>query len=135
MRNESGFTLIELMIAVVVVAILTTIVYPSYQEHLVRGKLAEAPSGLSEMRMRAEQYFADNRTYTDFACTSPSQATYFQFTCDIPSAATYTLTATGIANKGTGGFVYTVNQANTRTSTTSWGDSTSCWVVKNGGGC
>lgn len=135
MKATRGFTLVELMIVVVIVGILAAVVYPSYQEHVVRGKLAEASSGLAQMRMRIEQYFADNRTYTGFTCASPSQATYFQFTCSIPSAVTYTLTATGISSQGTGSFVYTINQANTRTSDTPWGDSTSCWVVKSDGSC
>lgn len=134
MRKHGGFTLVELMIVVVILGLLAGIAYPSYQEHVVRGKLAEAASGLSDLRMRAEQYFADNRTYVGFGCTTPSASSHFQFAC-APSAMTYTITATGIAAKGTGSFVYTINHANTRTSATPWGDSPSCWVVKSDGSC
>ena len=41
-RNQRGFTLLELMIAVVVVAILASVAYPSYQAHLRKSRRAEA---------------------------------------------------------------------------------------------
>lgn len=135
MRKLSGFSLVELMIVVVIVGILAAVVYPSYREHVIRGKLGEAFSGLSELRMRAEQYFADNRTYVGFACASPGQATYFAFTCGAPTANTYTFSATGRSGQGAEGFVYTITQANARGSDTPWGDSLSCWVVKSDGSC
>ena len=37
MRRRNGFTLVELMIAVIVVAILSAIAFPSYKQHLMRG--------------------------------------------------------------------------------------------------
>ena len=64
MRRSSGFTLIELMIVVVIVAILTAIAYPSYQDHIRRGIRANAQQFLLDVTQRQEQFFLDQRQYT-----------------------------------------------------------------------
>jgi type IV pilus assembly protein PilE len=51
-----GFTLIELMITVAVVAILTAIAFPSYTEYVRRGRIAEAVSALATTRVRLERF-------------------------------------------------------------------------------
>ncbi len=58
-----GFTLIEVMITVAVIAILAAVALPSYIEYVTRSKLVEAKTNLSDMRTRLEQYFLDNRKY------------------------------------------------------------------------
>ncbi len=149
MRRMSGFTLIELMIAVVVVAILTAIALPSYQEYVTRGKISEATANLADMRVKLEQFFQDNRTYAG-ACVAgttaplPTGTRYFTFTCPTLTAAAFTVTATGIAGAGMGGFVYTVNQTNTQATTITggspaaldgWTGNAACWVIRKGGAC
>ena len=140
-HRQSGFTLIELMIVVAIIGVLSMIAYPSYQEYVLRGKLAEATAGLAELRVKAEQYFADRRTYVGFTCPSPSQVRYFSFSCsdgDNPlTANTYLLQATGVVSEGMSGFSYTVNQSNIRTSSISrWGQNSSvCWIVRKDGSC
>ena len=148
MRKVSGFTLIELMITVVVVAILAAIAVPSYIQYIQRGKISEAISNLSSTRLQLEKYYADNHMYgTGNTCgvTMPSgaDAKYFTITCVSGNAntigdQTYTITATGVG--GVSGFKYTLNESNVRTSTftspvTGWNDSTTCWVTKKGESC
>lgn len=133
MKQQTGFTLIELMITVVIVAILASVAIPAYQDYVIRGKLADGTSALSDARVKMEQYFQDNITYA--SAPEPAATEYFTFAADNLTATTYTITATGIAAKGTGGFVYTINETNTKTSTTPWGNSTTCWVIKKGGAC
>lgn len=125
-----GFTLIELMIAVAIVAILASIAYPAYQDYVRRGYVPEATTGLAQGRIAMEQWFQDNRTYVGAGC--PSNTQRFSFACNA-TATTFTITATGQGVMN--GFVYTIDQANTRTSTTPWGNSTSCWITKKGGTC
>ncbi len=144
MKLQKGFTLIELMIVVAIVAILASVALPAYQEHVLRGKLIEATSNLSNFRIRLEQYYQDNKNYGSSAAacglaapTAPI-AKYFTYSCNWGAGGTnqtYTVTATGVATEGTGGFTYTIDQANTKTSNTTWGTSNTCWVVKKGGGC
>ena len=139
MKLEKGLTLMELLVAVAVAAILAAIAVPRYSDHVVRGKLVEATNNLSDMRVRAEQYFQDNRTYTGVSCTAPSGARYFAYSCPTVTATTYTIRADGVAGQGTGGFAYTIDHSNARTTVSvpaDWtGAGSACWVVKKQGAC
>jgi type IV pilus assembly protein PilE len=141
MRKARGFTLIELMITVAIVAILAAIVVPSYRDYITRSRITEATSNLSTWRVRMEQYYQDNRDYTN-ACvgttlaTPPPATTNFQFGCGNMGLTTYTLTATGINSMNL--FIYTVDQNNLRKTTgapAGWNTSATCWVLKRDGSC
>ena len=58
-----GFTLIEVMIVLVVVAILAAIALPSYRDQLRKSARAEAQAFLTDMASRQQQYLADKRRY------------------------------------------------------------------------
>jgi type IV pilus assembly protein PilE len=131
MKAQNGFTLIELMIVVVVIGILSAVAYPSYSDYVKRGKLTEGTSALSDGRVKMEQFFQDNRTY--IGGPAPAATTNFTYATGNPSLTTYTITATGIDSLAA--FSYTIDQNNTKTSNTPWGNSTTCWVVKKGGAC
>ena len=66
MQKTSGFSLIEVMITVVIVAILSAIAIPSYSDYMVMGKIPEATTGLASKRVQAEQFYQDNLTYSVF---------------------------------------------------------------------
>ena len=76
--KNKGFTLIELMIAVAVVAILAAIAMPSYQGYVQRSARANVQSDLMTAASRMERLKAQNFTYktasAPFATTSPSDA-------------------------------------------------------------
>ena len=142
-RHSLGFSLIELMIAVAVVGIIAVVAVPAYTDYVQRGKITEGTSGLSELRIRAEKFFADNRTYRNAGGTdvgfdeSMAGARYFGFNCTSGSATTFTCTATGTG--GMSAFVYTIDQSNVRTSTftglSGWNNSSTCWVTRKGDTC
>lgn len=133
-----GFTLVELLVAVAIIGILSAIAIPQYSEYVRRGKVSEATGALGELRLRAEKYYSDNRTYVGFNSTI-SNARNFSYACTavVATPNEFTCTATGIG--GVSGFVYTINHANTRTSTftgvSGWNNSTTCWVTKKGETC
>ena len=155
MQRQSGFTLIELMVTVAIVAILAGIAIPSYSIYITRSKIAEATSNLLAMRTKMELYFQDNRSFVG-ACAPgtvaplPAPAVagqpagtlkYFTISCptlaDGPPQA-YTIQAVG-TDPSVVGLTLSINQANVRTTVSvpaGWTlPSTNCWVSKKGGDC
>jgi type IV pilus assembly protein PilE len=141
--GQTGFTLIEVMITVAIVAILAAIALPSYQDYVRRGNIPEATSELSARRTALEQWFQDNRDYSAAGgpCAAAWSTKNFDFTCPTLTATTYQITATGKAGGLMSAFSYTIDQGVTvpnvltRASTTYFGDSTNCWVTRKGGLC
>lgn len=139
-RNESaGFTLIELLIVIAVIGILTTVALPSYNDYIIRGRIAEATSALADGRVKMEQFFQDNKTYVGGTC--PATTDSFTYACTDLTATTYTITATGKAGSNVAAFGYSIDQANARRTTglkSGWSSATlpqNCWITKAGGAC
>ncbi len=150
MRTQHGFTLIELMIAMAVAAILATVAMPAYNDYVRRGMLTEATANLADMRVRMEQYYQDNRTYAGgglngcgIAAPPAGDARYFAYACALDTTAaaaagqSYRITATGNASSSVTGFVYTLNERNVRATTgmhASWGalaaDAAISWTMR-----
>lgn len=65
--KQSGFTLLEVMIAVAIVGILAAIAIPSYSEYTTRTKRSEGLALLSEGAARQERFFAQNNSYVNVA--------------------------------------------------------------------
>lgn len=143
---QRGFTIIELMIAVAIVAILASIALPSYTDYLMRGKIQEATSNLLAMRTKLELFFQDNRTYVG-ACAAgtvaplPANQKHFTLSCPTLTASTYVVRAEGGVVGGDQsmvGFRYEINEANLRSTAAvpaGWTANATCWVTKKGGTC
>ena len=126
--KAQGFTLIEIMIVVAIIGILSAVAIPSYRDYVVRARLADATSGLSEARVRMEQFYADNRSYAGGGggCGALMPVIdQFTLTCTLGGGGqTYSIAANGNAGAQVVGFSYTINQANARSTVTfgtSWG--------------
>lgn len=103
-RKARGFTLIELMIAVAIVAILSAIAVPSYNEHIRKSRRAQAKADLVEYAQLAERHFTVNNAYTGFVLPttqSPREAgstARYTVTANV-TPTTFTLTATPLAGQ------------------------------------
>jgi type IV pilus assembly protein PilE len=143
-QGGKGFTLIELMVTVTIVAILAGIAIPSYRNYVLRGQITNATTGLSAMQANMERYFQDNRTYAPTAgglqppCTPPGATNgTFTITCPaVPTGTTFALQAVGSGS--TAGFTYFLDNTGAQRSTAvapapnSWKGCAIAWETKAG---
>jgi type IV pilus assembly protein PilE len=64
-RASRGFTLIELMVVVAIVALLAMVALPSYQKQVIKGNRAAAQAEMMDIANRQQQFFLANRAYAD----------------------------------------------------------------------
>ena len=106
--NEKGFTLLELMITVAIIAILASIAYPSYQDSVRKTHRANAQAAVLEASSFMERYFTENNSYASAAIpvgitsdnyavefTAAPTATFYQVQAR-PTTAAQALDACGL---------------------------------------
>lgn len=94
--SPRGFTLIELMIVVAVVAILAAVAYPSYRDSVLKGRRAEGRAALADLLQQEERYMTQNNCYLAFTTNSSGVATA---TAPSPSTACGGVTASSVPFK------------------------------------
>jgi type IV pilus assembly protein PilE len=116
--RSRGFTLIEMMIIVAIVAILVTIAYPSYFSFIQRAHRTDATRALMEASGALERYFSQRQTYVGatlgggpnsvYSSTSPEQFYTLSF-ARASTATAYSLVATPVGSQASdkcGNFTY-----------------------------
>ncbi|WP_349919653.1 type IVa pilus pseudopilin TppA [Aeromonas veronii] len=128
-----GFSLIELMIVVAIVAILGTIAYPSYQRYLLVSHRVEAKNMLLDAANRQESYFMDFNQYASSAAAlnvSDNSGSGLYHLVISAAGNTFTLFATASGAQGSDSdcVIFSIDQNGTR-SATRLGDTTNnaCW--------
>lgn len=133
-KQNTGFTLIEIMIAVAIVSILAAIAYPSYMTEVSKGKRLEAQSLLMEMASREQRFFSNQLRFTNdltaLGYSSPllTESGAYQISIATNVAnSTFTLTATaqpGQSNDGCGNLTLTDTGARGKSGST---PLSQCW--------
>lgn len=139
MRNHRGFTLIELMIVLAIVAILAAIAVPAYNNQVRKAQRAEARSALQQITLLQEKFRADNPTYgaaadLGIANPAPSENGLWNITVTLQAlpapagSAGYTLTAAKVGglSDSTCGASMTITVDNTVNPATSKAPA-ACW--------
>ncbi|QQP98108.1 type IV pilin protein [Lysobacter enzymogenes] len=131
-RGCAGFTLIELMIVLAVVAILTAMAYQSYQAQILKSRRAVATACLMEQVQTMERYYTTKFSYSGAklsagGCVNELSA-FYTFGSTI-NAATYSLTAEpkGAQAKDAKCMKLSIDQAGVKGKTGSAGDVLDCW--------
>lgn len=132
---KSGFTLVEMLIVIAIVAILAGIAYPSYMQYVLKSKRTEAQSTLIDIANRQEMYYLDHHQYatnlsTDLGFSANPFITengYYRIeTSSAKATADFTLTATAISTQAADSECATLSITHNSTKSSSSG-SDACW--------
>ena len=130
-RAHRGFTLIEVMITVAIVAILSAIAMPAYTAYIQRSRVPPALDALSALATRMEQRFQDTGRYT---CPGAlGAAGDFALACEVDEDGQgYTASASG--SGPVDGYGYSINHQGVRATTAhpKGVPQASCWSMKGG---
>lgn len=136
--SNTGFTLIELMVTVVILSILTAIALPTYNRYVLHANRSEGIALLNEAAAREERYYAQNNAYTATISSLGMRSTsglsdngYYQLSISISddTQGGYLLTATPQRTQVNDSECATLklNALGEKTVTGTATDSTSCW--------
>ncbi len=130
--HKNGFTLIELMVVVVVMAILAAIAIPSYASYIKRSNIKAAQADLVSLSLVYENFYQRNLSYpsSPFASTTelmdsnlgfpqwaPNKQDIFDFSSALPeNGKGYILMAKGKSGSNLNGCTLTINEKNVRTA-------------------
>lgn len=134
-RLQSGMTLIELMIVVIIVAVLASIAVPSYRQYVLRTHRTEAKTALLNLAAAQEKHYLQNNTYAansalstappnGLGIVSPTENGWYTIAITAASNTAFsaTATATGSQAADTQCATFTINQVGAKTAT-----NTQCW--------
>jgi type IV pilus assembly protein PilE len=135
--QSRGFTLIELVITMAIVALLAAIAYPSYSKYVMRGNRTDATRNMMQMAQALERCYSQAFTYVGCAAVpaGTTNTTYYKITIATPSASQYTLQAVPNGkpqsadtpcqtfNLSSGGVQTAVDASNNDNTTKCWGSN------------
>ncbi|MBL0090753.1 MAG: type IV pilin protein [Ideonella sp.] len=134
LTRARGFTLIELMVTVAIMGILVAVGFPSYQQHMAKGRRADGRAALVELAQRMERYYTERSTYATatlggagiYPSTSPQG--HYTLAITAKTATTFTVQATPTGtqlNDACGSLIY--NHMGDKSVSGGTMSAASCW--------
>lgn len=135
MKRQNGFSLIELMVVVMIVAILVAIALPSYRRYVVRTHRTDAQRTLLDLATRQERFFYSNNRYAtavaDLGASSAVEGGLYQITTPIVASSTnYVIEATAIGTQARDDAqcqTLSIDRAGLQQSTGTVANDAACW--------
>ena len=114
-RKALGFTLIEVLVVVAIIAILAAIAIPGFNDQIRKSRRADVQGKMEDIRLRLERFRVDNPTYAMPFTSATWSDSFYTVTLTGTGAAAYTVTATpqGSQVKDDCGTMTLVNTAGT----------------------
>jgi type IV pilus assembly protein PilE len=101
LKKNFGFSLIELMVVVTVLAILSSIALPIYRDYILQARRSEARAALEEIRNLQHEFFQNYKRFasrTELGYSNTTEHAYYQINIS-PNTLRYSATATAIGNQ------------------------------------
>jgi type IV pilus assembly protein PilE len=112
-RIHKGFTLIEVMIVVAILAILSAVAIPAYKYYITRGNRANARTAIQNTAQQEERYFTQNNTYLSVPAGSTTTSGWVNYVGNTYATRTHDLTVTVVAGSTTLANSFTISAAPT----------------------
>jgi type IV pilus assembly protein PilE len=140
--RSTGFSLIELMIVVAIIAIISAVAFPAYKKQTLKGHRVDAKSAVLEAAAREEKFFATNNKYSSaatdlnyaavpFDVLSGTQKVYVLNIAVNAAGSTYTITAIPQGDQQADAcYTYAIDNFGSQTNQVSGGGANTtsgCW--------
>ena len=97
--TQFGMTLIELMVVVIIIGVLATLIFPSFEQQILAARRGDGITQLLRLKIQQEAFRLENISYAKTAQLGLPSSEYYAFTVTDVSATTYTITAKAIGSQ------------------------------------
>jgi type IV pilus assembly protein PilE len=98
-NTQRGMTLIELMVVLIIIGVLASLIFPSFQQQILTSRRGDGITQLMQLKIQQEAYRIENISYAKIEFLSIPNNEYYSFDVVDVSATTFTILATAKASQ------------------------------------